>query len=197
MSNDPYIYNVLCFTTNTKSFEPLTILKKYITSSGYNPKKIASENPLNIYYNFNTSKILISFLQIINLEKERLEVGYLVESYIILVDLENDNTYENLDMIINCMNNYCDLEKTVFILGLYSNAKNIQKNMNEENVKEFLDGKNLIYEYIESNYALINDFNKAIDFILEEGIKKVEKKIKESELKNKTDSESESHCNIF
>ena len=29
MSNKPNIYHVICFTTNAKSFEPISILQKY------------------------------------------------------------------------------------------------------------------------------------------------------------------------
>ena len=113
------------------------------------------------------------------------------------MDLENENTFKNLDTIINFMINLCDIEKTIFILGLYSNAQKIKNDLNEENVKEFLDKKNLIYEYVESNFDLINDFNKSIDYIIEEGIKKVEKKLKDGELNTKNDSESKSNCDIF
>ena len=63
------------------------------------------------------------------------------------------------------MNNLCDLEKTVFVLGLYMDAKNIKNNLNEENIKEFLDKKKMIYEYFESNIALTSDFNKTVNSV--------------------------------
>lgn len=197
MSNKPNIYHVICFTTNAKSFEPISILQKYIISSEYYRKQIIKFNPLEFHYKIDTKEILISFHQIIDLTKENFDPCYLADSYLIIMDLENENTFKNLDTIINFMINLCDIEKTIFILGLYSNAQKIKNDLNEENVKEFLDKKNLIYEYVESNFDLINDFNKSIDYIIEEGIKKVEKKLKDGELNTKNDSESKSNCDIF
>ena len=197
MSRGSSIYNVLCFTTNNKSFMPLSILEKYLTSSGYDQKNIIRLNPLDFYYSINKKKILLSFHEIINLNQEKTDICFFADSYLILIDLEKDNTYQNLTDIINFMNNLCDLEKTVFVLGLYMDAKNIKNNLNEENIKEFLDKKKMIYEYFESNIALTSDFNKTINFIIEEGIKKVEKKLKDGELNNENESDSRSHCNIF
>ena len=198
MSRGSSVYNVLCFTTNNKSFMPLSILEKYLTSSGYDQKNIIRLNPLDFYYSINSKKILLSFHEIINLNQEKTDICFFADSYLILIDLEKDNTYQILSDIINFMNNLCDLEKTVFVLGLYMDAKNIKNNLNEENIKEFLDKKKLIYEYFESNVAITSDFNKTINFIIEEGIKKAEKKLKDGEMNNnKIDSDSRSHCDIF
>ena len=197
MSRDSSVYNVLCFTTNNTSFKPLSVLEKYAISSGYDQKKIVRLEPLEFYYKINSKEVLVSFHQIINLTQGKLDICYFAESYLILIDLEMENTYQNLSEIINFMNNLCDSEKTVFILGLYSNAKNIKDNLNEGNVVEFLDKKKLIYEYFEANIGITNDFNKTIDFIIEEGIKKVQRKLKDGELTNKSDSQSKSRCNIF
>ena len=197
MSNDQYIYNVLCFSTNKKTYEPLSVLKNYIISSGYNPKKIIRYNPLDFYYQTKSTQILISFHQIINFNEVNMDICHFAESYIIMIDLESNDTYNNINEIVDYMNNLCDSEKTVFVLGLYSNPNNIKNNLNEANVKEFLDKKNLIYEYVESNIKLTRDFIKTIDYIIEEGIKKVETKIKEGDLNNKIDSDSKSRCVIF
>ena len=197
MSNASYIYNVLCFTTNLKLFEPISILKKFMESTNQTKKKVTKENPLNFNYKINDKKILLSFHQITDFTQEKLDICYFADSYLIIIDLENDNTYKNLEEIIIFMRNLCDLEKTVFVLGLYSNTQKTKNNLNEENVIEFLEEKRLIYEYFESNIDSINDLNKTIDFILKEGFKKIEKKIKDGDSGVKTDSESNSHCFIF
>ena len=197
MSNASYIYNVLRFTTNLKLFEPISILKKFMESTNQTKKKVTKENPLNFNYKINDKKILLSFHQITDFTQEKLDICYFADSYLIIIDLENDNTYKNLEEIIIFMRNLCDLEKTVFVLGLYSNTQKTKNNLNEENVIEFLEEKRLIYEYFESNIDSINDLNKTIDFILKEGFKKIEKKIKDGDSGVKTDSESNSHCFIF
>lgn len=194
MSN---VYNILCFTTNSELYEPFSIIRKFSESLETNPKKIMKESSINFYYKINTRKISISFHQIINFDNDNKYICNLTDSYLILIDLEDDNTYQNLERIIDIMMNYCDLEKTVFVLGLYSNAQKIKNELNEESVKEFLEEKRLIYEYLESNIESNNDLNKTIDFIIVEGFKKVEKKFKDWENTAKNDGESNSNCNIF
>ena len=95
------------------------------------------------------------------------------------------------------MNNLCDLEKTAYILGLYSNIENIKNDLNEEDIKEFLEDKVLTYEYFEAKIQSTNDFNKTIDYIIEGGLKKIENKLKNQDLVIKTDSESKSNCVVF
>ena len=194
MSN---VYNILCFTTNSELYEPFSIMKKFTDSLDKNSKKLVKDNSLNFYYKINTRKILTSFHQITNFNTENKYICNLTDSLMILIDLEDDNTFQNLTEIINIMTNFCDLEKTIFTIGLYSNAQKIKKDLNEENIKEFLEEKKLIYEYFESNVESSNDLNKIIDFIITEGFKKVEKKFKDAENMTKSDAESNSTCIIF
>ena len=194
MSN---VYNILCFTTNSELYEPFSIMKKFTNSLDNNSKQLVKDNSLNFYYKINTRKILTSFHQITNFNTENKYICNLTDSLMILIDLEDDNTYQNLTEIINIMTNFCDLEKTIFTIGLYSNAQKIKKDLNEENIKEFLEEKKLIYEYFESNVESSNDLNKIIDFIITEGFKKVEKKFKDAENMTKSDAESNSTCIIF
>ena len=194
MSN---VYNILCFTTNSELYEPFSIMRKFIDSLDNNSKKLVKDNSLNFYYKINTRKILTSFHQITNFNTENKYICNLTDSLMILIDLEDDNTYQNLTEIINIMTNFCDLEKTIFIIGLYSKAQKIKEDLNEENIKEFLEEKKLIYEYFESNVESSNDLNKIIDFIITEGFKKVEKKFKDAENMIRNESESNSNCIIF
>ena len=194
MSN---VYNILCFTTNSELYEPFSIMKKFTNSLDNNSKKLVKDNSLNFYYKINTRKILTSFHQITNFNTENKYICNLTDSLMILIDLEDDNTYQNLTEIINIMTNFCDLEKTIFIIGLYSKAQKIKEDLNEENIKEFLEEKKLIYEYFESNVESSNDLNKIIDFIITEGFKKVEKKFKDAENMIRNESESNSNCIIF
>ena len=194
MSN---VYNILCFTTNSELYEPFSIMRKFIDSLDNNSKKLVKDNSLNFYYKINTRKILTSFHQITNFNTENKYICNLTDSLMILIDLEDNNTYQNLTEIINIMTNFCDLEKTIFIIGLYSKAQKIKEDLNEENIKEFLEEKKLIYEYFESNIESSNDLNKIIDFIITEGFKKVEKKFKDAENMIRNESESNSNCIIF
>jgi len=202
MSKSPIIFNMVCFTTNNNTFCPLTVMRKFLINSGNNNKPEIKNNNLNFDFqlenkNYKISKILISICQILNFEGGNFDLCSFADSYLIIIDLEKDRTYEQLDIIISFMNNYCDLEKMVFVMGVYNNAKNIKKELAEENIIEYLDEKKLTYEYVESNSESSQDLVKTIDFILKEGIKKVENKIIENANNSKFDSESKSKCFIF
>ncbi len=202
MSKSPIIFNMVCFTTNNNTFCPLTVMRKFLINSGNNNKPEIKNNNLNFDFQlenkkYKISKILISICQILNFEGGNFDLCSFADSYLIIIDLEKDRTYEQLDIIISFMNNYCDLEKMVFVMGVYNNAKNIKKELAEENIIEYLDEKKLTYEYVESNSESSQDLVKTIDFILKEGIKKVENKIIENANNSKFDSESKSKCFIF
>lgn len=202
MSKSPIIFNMVCFTTNNNTFCPLTVMRKFLINSGNNNKPEIKNNNLNFDFQlenkkYKISKILISIHQILNFEGGNFDLCSFADSYLIIIDLEKDRTYEQLDIIISFMNNYCDLEKMVFVMGVYNNAKNIKKELAEENIIEYLDEKKLTYEYVESNSESSQDLVKTIDFILKEGIKKVENKIIENSNNSKFDSQSKSKCFIF
>ena len=202
MSKSPIIFNMVCFTTNNNTFCPLTVMRKFLINSGNNNKPEIKNNNLNFDFQlenkkYKISKILISICQILNFEGGNFDLCSFADSYLIIIDLEKDRTYEQLDIIISFMKNYCDLDKMVFVMGVYNNAKNIKKELAEENIIEYLDEKKLTYEYVESNSESSQDLVKTIDFILKEGIKKVENKIIENSNNSKFDSESKSKCFIF
>ena len=202
MSKGKSSFTMVCFTTNKDRFSPLSIMNKFIKNAGYNDIKLINDKGLNFHYKlenkqYNINKLLILIREIINLENTKYEVCSFADSYLIIIDLEKDDTYEQLDIIINFMKNICDLDKTIFVLGVYNDANNTNKDLDEENIIEYLDGKKLIYEYVESNVDSIKDLIKTIDFIIAEGIKKNEKKIFEMEKNNINDSQSKSRCIIY
>ena len=202
MYKDSYTFNMICFTTNNDRFSPKTIIKKYIENSGYDNMKIIKDNSLNFYYKleneqYKLNKLLISVHEILNFENGKYDICCFADSYLIIIDLEKDDTYDNLDIIINFMKNVCDLEKNIFVLGVYVDAKNTKKELDEENIIEYLDDKKLIYEYVESNIDSIKDLIKTIDFIIKEGIKKIEKKLMEKGNNSTIDSQCESKCFLF
>ena len=203
MSKEPFNFNMVCFTTNSERFRPLSIINKYLTNSDCGDDiKLSKKNSIKFYYKlenmkFKHKKILILINEILNLEEEKYDICNFCDSYLIIIDLESDDTYEQLETILNFMRNICDLEKSIFILGVYFDSKNTKKELDEENIIDYLDGQKLIYEYVESNVDSIKDLVKTIDFIIKEGIKKIEKKIVEMELKEQTENQCKSICSIY
>ena len=201
MSKDQFIFNMACFSTNSERFRPLLILEKFMTNSDYDYMQ-KSDNALSFYYKRETdktkqNKLLLSVYEILNFDEAQNDICTYSDSYLIIIDLESADTYEKLDRIINYMKNICDLEKGIFVLGVYEDVKNTKPELDEENIIEYLDGQKLIYEYVESNVDSIKDLVKTVDFILKEGIKKIEKKFILRENKSNNESESKSKCVIF
>ena len=201
MSKDQFIFNMACFSTNSERFRPLLIIEKFMTNSDYDYMQ-KSDNALSFYYKLETdkskqNKLLLSIYEILNFDEAQNDICTYSDSYLIILDLESEDTYEKLDTIINYMRNICDMEKGIFVLGVYEDVKNTKQELDEENIIEYLDGQKLIYEYVESNVDSIKDLVKTVDFILKEGIKKIEKKYILRENKSNNESESKSKCVIF
>ena len=201
MSKDQFIFNMACFSTNSERFRPLLIIEKFMTNSDYDYMQ-KSDNALSFYYKLETdkskqNKLLLTIYEILNFDEAQSDICTYSDSYLIILDLESEDTYEKLDTIINYMRNICDMEKGIFVLGVYEDVKNTKQELDEENIIEYLDGQKLIYEYVESNVDSIKDLVKTVDFILKEGIKKIEKKYILRENKSNNESESKSKCVIF
>lgn len=201
MSKDQFIFNMACFSTNSERFRPLLIIEKFMTNSDYDYMQ-KSDNALSFYYKLETdkskqNKLLLTIYEILNFDEAQNDICTYSDSYLIILDLESEDTYEKLDTIINYMRNICDMEKGIFVLGVYEDVKNTKQELDEENIIEYLDGQKLIYEYVESNVDSIKDLVKTVDFILKEGIKKIEKKYILRENKSNNESESKSKCVIF
>ena len=200
MSKDQFIFNMACFSTNSERFRPLLIIEKFMTNSDYNYMQ-KNDSTLSFYYkvesNNKQNKLLLSIYEILNFDEAKNDICTYSDAYLIIIDLESEDTYEKLDKIINYMKNICDLEKGIFVLGVYEDAKNTKQELDEENIIEYLDGQKLIYEYVESNVDSIKDLVKTVDFILKEGVKKIERKFIQKENNLQKESESKSKCIIF
>ena len=201
MSKDHFIFNMACFSTNSERFRPLLIIEKFMTNSEYDYMQ-KNDSALSFYYkvesnNNKQNKLLLSIYEILNFDEAHNNICTYSDSFLIIIDLESDDTYEKLDKIINYMKNVCDLEKSIFVLGVYEDAKNTKQELDEENIIEYLDGQKLVYEYVESNVDSIKDLVKTVDFILKEGVKKIKKKFIQKEINEQNESESKSKCTIF
>ena len=200
-SKSSLAFNILGFSTNSDTFTPLKIIEKFISNSEYSDEKTKKENSLHFYYKlendqYKPKKLLITITQILNCEQGHFDFLSFADLYLIIFDLEREDAYEKLDIIITFIKNFCDSQKTIYILGIYTDGNNTKNNLCQEDIIEYLDEKKLIYEYVESNYESM-DLIKTIDFIIKEGIKYLEKKSIELEGHSRNDSASKSKCFIY
>ena len=116
------------------------------------------------------------------------------DSYIIIIDLESEVSYTNLDSIISYMKENCNIEKKIFFLGIYKNVDNINEDLKEENIKDFIDNKKLNYDYLELNIEYKNDLIKIMEFITNQSISN--KDGKENSFDN-NEGQSKSKCILY
>ena len=89
-----------------------------------------------------------------------------VNCYILFVDLENKDSKNQLNLIIEYFLKNCNLLKKIYIIGIYSSyVENFKKNIDEKQIKDMMnDAKINKYSYKELD---VEDNNKVSDTILE------------------------------
>ena len=115
-----------------------------------------------------------------------------VNCYILFVDLENKDSKNQLNLIIEYFLKNCNLLKKIYIIGIYSSyVENFKKNIDEKQIKDMMnDAKINKYSYKELD---VEDNNKVSDTILEilvavENIPNKKKRIY---------GENDKKCNIY
>ena len=107
-----------------------------------------------------------------------------VNCYLLFIDLENRDSKNQLNLIIQYILKHCNLSKKIYIIGLYNNyLENSQKNIDETEIKEIMKDKG-INKFIFKEMNL-EDAQKISDFMLEifvnvEGASNKKKIIKEN-----------------
>ena len=89
-----------------------------------------------------------------------------VNCYILFVDLENKDSKNQLNLIIEYFLKNCNLLKKIYIIGIYSSyVENFKKSIEEKQIKDMMnDAKINKYSYKEID---VEDNNKVSDTILE------------------------------
>ena len=89
-----------------------------------------------------------------------------VNCYLLFVDLENKDSKNQLNLIIEYFLKYCNLLKKIYIIGIYSSyVENLKKNIDEKQIKDIMnEAKINKYIYKEMD---VEDNKKVSDIILE------------------------------
>ena len=89
-----------------------------------------------------------------------------VNCYLLFVDLENKDSKNQLNLIIEYFLKYCNLLKKIYIIGIYSSyTENLKKSMDEKQIKDMMNfAKINKYSYKELD---VEDNNKVSEAILE------------------------------
>ena len=196
-NNEGPSFLIVCFSTDNESYKPMSIIRQYLifeecSNVKYKEDSVEYNHDLNKDNNF----IHFKFSEILDIDKLNSKCNF-ADSYLILINLEKEEIFGQMDSIFNYIQNNGNTDKKLFIIGLYINAKNIKDEYKEENIKEYLEQQNINYEYFELNFDLTNELVKIIDFISIDTIKT--KKISKSQgVNNEQDNDqSGSKCFIF
>jgi hypothetical protein len=100
---------------------------------------------------------------------ESIQIFNKVECLIIFFDLEFNESLIELNKILNFISIHCDTDKKIYLITIYTNEKNINDNLSEENIKVYF-GKYFITNYDISmvNMDSTDEIVKVIDSLTED-----------------------------
>ena len=142
---------MIAFTTNEKSHSPNDIMTNYLNNNSHfiikkNKQLIAFSTVLPDQK--KPTKIMLCTLVDLNIEYEGITN---VNCYLVIIDLQKETSKEKLNEIFTYINQYCDLSKKIFLLGVKSDEEENGIKISEDEIDQKVNGLNLDYEYYELN----------------------------------------------
>ena len=116
-----------------------------------------------------------------------------VNSYLIFVDLQNENSKENLELILSYYKNYCDLEKKIFVLGIVSIKNDTKQFINKQKIKKMMNSGKFLYEYNELNLENLKEVKNSLLKIF---VKSYKEGIEDNNKSEKNGNQAHL-CNVF
>ena len=116
---------------------------------------------MKIYVDFLCIEILIDDEQY---QQQFVNLCNIAQTFMFFIDLEYEDSFQNLEFIINFIRNKIDPDNKIFIYGIYKNKNNIQNNLSENNLENYFDNQRIFYDYTEvdlnDNATLVKIFDK-------------------------------------
>ena len=171
------IVKIISFTTNQENLSPQKIIIKYFSAINYNQKVPLEKHLVQYEREMHFMKINVKFLCIEILIDDEVDQKQFVvlcrkaQTFMFFIDLEYEDSYKNLEIIINFIRNKIDPDNKIFIYGIYSNKDKIQKNLS--NLNDYLDDQKIFYDYSEVDLNDTNTLIKIFDFIVMEGVNNI------------------------
>ena len=168
---------IISFSTNQEDLSPQKIIINYFSAINYNID-VDLEKPLvQFEREMHFMKICIKFLCIEILIDDEVDQKKFVtlcrkaETFMFFIDLEYEDSFQNLEFIINFIRNKIDPDNKIFIYGIYKNKNSIQDNLKE--LDKYLDKQNIFYAYSEVDLNDKETLIKIFDFIIMEGVNNI------------------------
>ena len=195
MSDKKEIIQIVAFGTNSNQTpnEILQILLDQYTHTIIEKSKHAISFTLVVPESIKATKIMmVSMVSISNLNREYTGITD-VNSYLIFVDLQNENSKENLELILSYYKNYCDLEKKIFVLGIVSIKNDTKQFINKQKIKKMMNSGKFLYEYNELNLENLKEVKNSLLKIF---VKSYKEGIEDNNKSEKNGNQAHL-CNVF
>ena len=191
-------FNAACFSTNSKDFNVILIMRQYFMST----------ECLDIVYNKNnkvefTHKLLCenggkkecknSYIEINPLGNQKIIDKY--DSYIIFFDLEIIESLVELSKILNYISVNGDINNKIYLISIYTNEKNIKSNLSEDYIKAEFEKYSMInYDISIVNLDSSDELVKVIDSLTDDSLQD-KNLMKKSQYYNS--DKSKSYCMVI
>ena len=196
MENWQNTIQIVAFSTNVDSSQiqsPYEIIKEFLKYQDHILLKkkdgLAIAFTTTLPNSTITTKIMIC--SALDLSREYNAIKD-VNCYLLFVDLENKDSKNQLNLIIEYFLKNCNLLKKIYIIGIYSSyVENFKKSIDEKQIKEMMDEAKINkFSYIELD---VEDNNKVSEAILKILVAVENLPNKKKKINGNTDKS----CNIF
>ena len=161
----------IIFSTNSNKISLNFLTGIYISKE--NPILIKFDNKIiKFIKKINESNILFNFINL-NLKLSENTIPYSIilnaEYLIVFIDLEFENSFSNLQELIDFLNSKSiNLKNKVLIYGIYKNIEYIQENMTEQNLGDYLDSERIFFDYYKLDFNNIDSIIETYNFFMTE-----------------------------
>ena len=183
------------------------INEKIIEKKSHKDNKNTENNYISFSYKIKSGNTCQIFFYNLNKFDKVYSINLITDAFVILIDIEKENSFEKLNKLILYIKDNCPKEIKTYIFGIYQNKNNIREEFKE--IKENLNLKNILFYYEEvyfliegKQYKELNDVFENFLFNIYNNKKQLKLiKIPVSETTSfeniKDDDNSKSKCNIF
>ena len=145
---------IALFATTFKERKPCVIINNFLKNHSHLLFE-QKNNKIGFLSQFRDSdySLKINIYSISNFDAEYIGIDN-VSCYLLLIDLDNNKIKEQYELILRYINDYCDIKKKLFVLGMYNkNGRN--KYFYEQEISGQLIDFKFHFEYIH-----VNKFNE-------------------------------------
>ena len=192
-----YYFTIICLSSDIQTYEPMTIIKKYLTleqSSNikYGKNKVEYDHSTNA---INGRMTRCKFIEVLDINIKNSDCPF-ADSYLIFINLESEGIETQIDTILNYINKNGNSEKKFYFIGIYLDKDNVDCLNEKDEMTKYLGDKEINFEYEELNFNSSNELVKILSYIANDTLKnKMDESLNQT--LDKDQGQGDSICIIF